>query len=171
MVLDLRALLSSSGGTVPFDYEPDLSELISESVSELAAGSRVSGTVRYGAGLLTLTADARAEARCVCARCLKEFDMPLHRHISVVLVREEDGGREDADRYVVSGDRVDIDEIVVTEFILNSDFKLLCSEDCKGLCGVCGKNLNEGSCGCVRAPDPRLAVLGRLLETTVIEDV
>ena len=40
----------------------------------------------------------------------------------------------------------------------------LCSEDCKGLCAVCGKNLNEGPCDCKPEPDPRLAVLAQLLK-------
>ena len=43
--------------------------------------------------------------------------------------------------------------------------KVLCRDDCRGLCPKCGKNLNEGPCGCTKDGDPRLAVLSRLLET------
>ena len=42
--------------------------------------------------------------------------------------------------------------------------KFLCSEDCKGLCPRCGKNLNLGPCGCRKEPDPRFAVLEQLLD-------
>ncbi|MDR1590128.1 MAG: DUF177 domain-containing protein [Oscillospiraceae bacterium] len=165
MVLDLRDLLLSPGRSEPFDCAPDLSELLSESVLELIGEPRAAGAVRNGAGLLTLTADVSASARCVCARCLKEFAMPLDRRVSVTLVREEDSEREDIDKYVISGDRVDVDDIVTTELILNAEPTVLCREDCKGLCELCGADLNEGPCGCVRAPDPRLAPLMRLLET------
>ena len=42
--------------------------------------------------------------------------------------------------------------------------RVLCSEDCKGLCPKCGRDLNEGECGCdLKEPDPRLAVLAQLL--------
>jgi uncharacterized metal-binding protein YceD (DUF177 family) len=34
--------------------------------------------------------------------------------------------------------------------ILSLPMKILCREDCKGLCAACGRNLNEGDCGCVR---------------------
>ena len=48
--------------------------------------------------------------------------------------------------------------------MLNLDSKLLCREDCKGLCSRCGKNLNLGPCDCRKEPDPRLAALAQLLE-------
>ncbi len=44
------------------------------------------------------------------------------------------------------------------------DGKPLCKEDCKGLCPTCGKDLNEGPCGCKKELDPRLAVLAKLLD-------
>ncbi|MBO4749763.1 MAG: DUF177 domain-containing protein, partial [Lachnospiraceae bacterium] len=48
--------------------------------------------------------------------------------------------------------------LLYNELMENWPAKILCKEDCKGLCPVCGKNLNEGECGCDRfVPDPRLA--------------
>ncbi|MDR2357625.1 MAG: DUF177 domain-containing protein [Oscillospiraceae bacterium] len=168
MVLDLRDLLLSPGDSVPFDYAPDLSELLSESIPEIIGEPRAVGSVRNSAGLLTLTADVSAVARGVCARCLGEFDMPLDRRISVTLVREEDAEREDIDKYVISGDCVDVDGIVTTEFILNADQAVLCREDCKGLCEICGADLNDGPCGCVRGTDPGRAKLRQLLDGYVL---
>jgi uncharacterized protein len=164
MLLDLHDLLMSPGGAAAFDYSPDLSELLSDSMPEITGEPRVTGSVRYSAGLLTLTADVRADVRCVCARCLKEFAASLRERISVTLVRAEEGGQEDTGKYVICGDRVNIDDIAASELILNADSKFLCREDCRGLCPVCGKDLNCGPCACTRAADPRLAVLGRLLE-------
>ena len=48
--------------------------------------------------------------------------------------------------------------------VLDLDERLLCREDCKGLCDKCGADLNEGPCSCKAEIDPRLAVLGQLLE-------
>ncbi|MGB9809870.1 MAG: YceD family protein, partial [Caldanaerobacter sp.] len=49
--------------------------------------------------------------------------------------------------------------------ILSLPMKFLCKEDCKGLCPICGTNLNYGSCSCKREDiDPRLEVLSKLLQ-------
>ena len=75
--------------------------------------------------------------------------------------------REDAaeDVYEVNGDSFELDEIIREQLILNMDMTVLCREDCKGLCPKCGRNLNEGDCGCDRTEiDPRLAKLKQLLK-------
>jgi uncharacterized protein len=50
-------------------------------------------------------------------------------------------------------------------FVLNMDSRLICSEDCKGVCPRCGKDLNQGSCSCEKEVDPRLAALKQLLDS------
>lgn len=71
---------------------------------------------------------------------------------------------DNPDIFLLEGDYIDVDEVTVTAFVLNMEQRFLCSEDCKGLCDKCGKNLNEGPCDCKAETDPRLAVLGQLLE-------
>jgi uncharacterized protein len=164
MVLDIRAAASIPGGAAAFDYSPDLSEILSESIIGIAGTPRAAGSVSNSADILTLEADVAATAQCVCARCLTKFEMPLDRHISVVLVNGEDSGQDDVGRYVIDGRRVCVDEIIATELILSADYRTLCREDCRGLCEMCGADLNEAQCDCVRPPDPSMAVLGQLLE-------
>ena len=53
---------------------------------------------------------------------------------------------------------------LIAAFVLGMDSQLLCSPDCKGICFRCGKNLNEGPCGCRKEPDSRFAVLQQLLD-------
>ncbi len=71
-----------------------------------------------------------------CVRCLEEFE----RHIknSVYL------------KYDLSFDQefLDITEDIRNEIILSYPSKPLCKDDCKGLCPVCGKNLNLYDCDC-----------------------
>ena len=58
-----------------------------------------------------------------------------------------------------------LDEILIPELLLDMEMTVLCREDCKGLCPKCGKNLNDGDCGCDRREiDPRLAVLQEFLD-------
>ena len=58
----------------------------------------------------------------------------------------------------MEGYNLNTETLLYNEIMENWPAKILCREDCKGLCLVCGRNLNEGECGCDRfVPDPRLA--------------
>ena len=73
---------------------------------------------------------------------------------------------EDDTLFPLEGDGIDVSSVMETSFILQTDMRFLCRPDCRGLCPVCGKNLNDGPCDCVEEVDPRLAVLGQLLDDT-----
>ena len=77
---------------------------------------------------------------------------------------EELEDEENDEIYLLEDGGIELDEVFSTACILNLDGKHLCSEDCKGLCGKCGADLNKGPCGCKKELDPRLAVLAKLLD-------
>ena len=161
MLLDLRAIIGVPDGRVTFHFEPDLSDAASGSVVRIKQPSSAAGDVVNRAGVLTFSAIVDATCVCVCARCLKEFEFPVHKQVLVYLT--EGGEGEDPDGYFLQGDKVDASEIILTEFILDMDETLLCQESCAGICENCGSDLNEGACSCEAKTDPRLAVLGQLL--------
>lgn len=67
---------------------------------------------------------------------------------------------EQVDEELFDGKTIELDPLVREQVLLALPMHAVCREDCKGLCGTCGKNLNEGECGCVRSQvDPRLAAL------------
>ena len=69
---------------------------------------------------------------------------------------------EEANRF--DGDFIDITELVRDTVLAAQPLSKLCKPDCKGLCPVCGADLNQGDCGCDRfIPDPRMAALQELL--------
>ena len=162
MLLDLREIIGVPGGRESFDYEPDMKDAPFGSIIQIKKPSRAAGNVTNRAGILTFSANVDAVCICVCARCLKEFEYPVHKQITAYLT--EAGENENPDGYRLIGDKVDINEIIITEFILDMDERLICSEDCAGLCQDCGFNLNEGQCSCKKRIDPRLAILGQLLD-------
>ena len=60
----------------------------------------------------------------------------------------------------LTGMDLDVDRLVYLEVLMSWPLKVLCKEDCKGLCSQCGKNLNFGPCDCVEEPkDPRMAAI------------
>ena len=162
MLLDLREIIGVPGERVRFDYEPDLSDAASfGSVIGVKAPVRAAGNVVNSAGALAFSADVDAVLLCVCARCLREFEYPVHKRILAYLA---EGESENPKVYSLQGDKADVGEIILTEFVLALDQRILCREDCAGLCEKCGSDLNDGPCSCKAETDPRFAVLGQLLE-------
>jgi len=162
MLLDLREIIGVPGGKVRFDFEPDMSDVPFGSIVRIKKPSRAAGSVINSAGVLTFSANVDAVCVCVCARCLKEFEYPVHKQIKADITEKGEG--ENPDGYFLQGDRIAADEIVVTEFVLDMDERLLCREDCAGLCQKCGSDLNEVACTCQKEVDPRLSALGQLLD-------
>ena len=163
MVLDLHSLIFSPGKSVEFDYLPDLRSLTFEGVEGFLEPLRAVGRVWNEASVLHLSAELTARLRCVCARCLTPLEKAVELPVEVVLTdREEDA--DDVEIIAFSGDEIDLDDFLVSAFVLSLDPVFLCKEDCLGLCPRCGKNLNDGPCGCGPEPNPRLALLRQLLE-------
>jgi len=163
MRLNLREIINIPGGRVDFDYMPDFGDISFEQLSEFILPVKSQGSVNNIAGMLELSAEINADVKCVCARCLREFQTEVNIPVKATIV-ESAQDEDDPDLFFLDGDFVDLDEIIVTAFVLNIEQRFLCSEDCKGLCEKCGTDLNKGPCKCKAEIDPRLAVLGQLLE-------
>ena len=165
MLLGLSKIIDCPGASVSFSTSVDLSDLrygVSYPVTEPVLAQ---GTVRNTAGVLMMTGNLTTCIHGICDRCAGEFDRQIDFPIQVVLVTEL-SNEENEDEWVfpLEGDSADLDDIVRTVFVLNLDSKLLCREDCRGLCHRCGKNLNDGPCNCQKELDPRFAALKQLLE-------
>lgn len=161
--LDLRELIATPGGKESFEFLLDPADLDFDGVLEYLTPITVTGAVENHAGLLELRAGIRADMLCQCARCLKEFQRPLEMDVKAYLAQELED-EDSVDFYLVEDGSVDLEEIMRDALIFNFEPRLLCREDCKGLCPKCGKDLNEGPCGCVEDQDPRWLALGQLLE-------
>lgn len=166
MLLSLSKIIDRPGGAVPFKISLDLHDLVFGGNCPVTEPVIADGEVRNTAGVLQLTGKAETTLHGICDRCAASFDRYVSFPVHALLVSElaNDNGEEDLWTFLLEGDDADLDDIVTTAFVLNMDAKLLCSEDCKGLCCRCGKNLNEGPCDCKPEIDPRLAVLQQLLK-------
>ena len=163
MRLDLRSIIHIPGAQQDFSYELDLSEVRLFGEKPFSRPVQISGTVRNMAGALELSGTARTVLDTQCSRCLKPLTLPQEVPVETLLAEELEDEENDEIILLENG-TVDLDEIFSTACILAMDGKHLCSEDCKGLCPTCGKDLNEGPCSCGKELDPRLAVLAKLLD-------
>ena len=163
MRLDLRPILHTPGASLPFRFELDLSGLDFYGEKPFTRPVRISGTVRNMAGALSLEGTAETTLDLRCDRCLKPFSQELALPVSTLLAEELED--EESDEIVLLEDgAVDLDEVFTTALVLSMDAKHLCSEDCRGLCPVCGADWNLGPCQCRKEPDPRFAALAQLLD-------
>lgn len=111
---------------------------------------------------IQLTADTFA--RLICDRCGGEFDKNIQGKISVLYTFDRAkirGKRDDDVKFIPpSSQEIDLTQDFIDALVLAIPIKILCREECKGLCDVCGTNLNIKKCSCKRdAQDPRWNVL------------
>ena len=164
MLLDLSKLIDVPGSSLDFETSLDLSDLDFGGCRPAKQPVVARGTVRNTAGVLLMDGEVRTRLFGVCARCARDFERDAAFPLEAVLVTELASEQDENDWVFLLRDGcADLDDIVTTTFVLGMDTKLLCSEDCKGLCCRCGANLNDGPCSCAPETDPRFAVLQKLL--------
>ena len=165
MRLELSSIIDRPGESLDFSISVDLSDLVYGTSKPVSEPVKAEGTVRNTAGVLVMKGEITTCIHGTCDRCAADFHRDLEIPIDVVLVTEL-ANEENEDEWVfpLEANTADLEDIVRTVFVLNMDSKLLCKEDCKGLCFRCGKNLNDGPCGCQKELDPRFAALKQLLD-------
>ncbi len=163
MKIDLRQLFELVGEQKSFDISLDFSNEEYNGGHPFTTPVQVSGQIENKAQVVRLVFSVKFALNLNCDRCMSEFEREYCFSSEYILVRETN---TDNDEYVVCEDsKLDIDELVRMNLFLELPNKVLCKEDCKGLCSECGKNLNFDNCECEKKSiDPRLAVLGELLK-------
>ena len=165
MLLDLSKVIATPAGVAPFETSLDLHTMQFGGCCPVTEPVLAAGRVRNTAGVLELTGTVRTTLHGVCDRCAAAFARPVEYPIEAVLVTSmESDDFENPWVFELVENCADLDDILTTAFVLNMDQKLLCREDCKGLCSRCGANLNLGPCSCKPEPDPRFAALQQLLD-------
>ena len=140
MTLDLRPLVSGEQEQLDFTAQVDLE------LSEVPDAAEGSGSVKAAAGALLLNADCIFTVDTECARCL----CPVNRRMktSVTHYLTDNLADEDAEGYIiVNYKNFDVSALLREDMILSMPVRFLCRPDCKGLCPVCGADLNTTECG------------------------
>ena len=173
MVLDISPLLRGEVNRINFDYM-----LTPETLDGVTFDSdaRVTGQITDNAGYMRLQLKAELAYHGECARCLAPvdgvFSLDFERTVVTEGTLSDERLEELEDEYVVlDGHELSVDDTLCEELVLSFPQRLLCSEDCEGLCPKCGKPKREGDCGCpTKEIDPRLAVLAHFFDNDDEED-
>lgn len=149
MILQLREIFQIEGMHLPVSYEITPEELSEVRGYTFAAPVAVSGEFYNRAGIVTLKYTVSCTLDVVCDRCLMELKRDYSYDFSHTVVPSLQSEGDIYDTYLVAQhDSIDMNETAISDLLLMLPTKMLCREDCKGLCDICGCNLNERTCNC-----------------------
>ena len=165
MLIDLSEILSLEGKTqvveAPVSMDSFQSKLGDFPVAEKEPLSLT--ITNTGKKVLKIEAKGRITVNIPCDKCLKdvptEFDINFEQEIDMQASKEDRIKDLDEINYV-TGCSLDVEQLVHNEILIHWPLRVLCKEDCRGICPKCGKDWNEGSCDCDQSStDPRMAVI------------
>ena len=152
-------------------YSPEELSLDDEQ-ARLKSGAEVAGRASRKRDEVRLLGTIRAGVEVDCDRCLKAVEVPVEVEFetSFLPAASAEGATdnvelqaEDLAVSVFEGEAIDVDEVVREQILLALPTRLLCGEECRGLCPTCGADLNQAHCSCERREtDPRWAALASL---------
>jgi len=164
MLLNLSDVLTSEGKQVHEDAELEMTSFESRlGKFEILEKSPVSFTfTNIDDGKAQAEGNVSLKLKAECDRCLAEVPVILNLSFKRVLASPDVTAEEEEmdDLSFMEGYHLNVETFVYNEILGNWPAKILCREDCKGICPVCGQNLNQGECGCdTFVPDPRMAAI------------
>ena len=164
MLFELKSVFQNEGEEKQVNYKLDIADIDIDGVFPFRTPIDVTATAKNRASLVSLSIRACFSYSRSCDRCstdfTREMDLLFEHKLAQTLV---DDGNDD---YIETPDfKLELDDIVISDILLSLPQKNLCKDDCKGLCQICGKNLNEGDCSCdKREIDPRLEMLKQFMD-------
>lgn len=161
MIIDVDRL-PREGLKISKDFE-FLSEDIVEENAVFLQSVHADLTVRNAGEEILVKGKISTCLSFVCSRCLIPFEFPVDSRFDLVYfpeeldVMEDQLGGDDINKLFYYSRKIDIKEVVLEQLNLTFPAKPLCSEDCQGICPVCGKIIRKGNCACTtKRADPRL---------------
>lgn len=163
MKIDLSKIKWHVGSSINVDYFDDLKSIeFNGNIYTLDAPLHITGTITNRKEGLFANIIVECRINVKCDRCLDEFKYDISIPIKEYLNNSDHPEKHDVVSFY---DNFDLTDIVIDNIILSLPMKFICKEDCKGLCPMCGKNLNYETCNCQQKEiDPRLNILSKLLQ-------
>jgi len=166
------SLLRMPPDGLSFRHQYAANELdLSEHDFELEAPPLVEGRVDRAGMDMRVRGGVKSKVVLTCDRCLNEVIVPIDAHFDLLYLPEDPAAGEsgetelhdrDLDLAVYENDQINLDDLVLEQLELNLPSRVLCREDCRGLCSECGADLNLEECRCEKPIDPRWQALADL---------
>lgn len=165
MLINLSDVLAVDGRTLQKKATLDMDSYESKLGSFRLGNSKEVELLVTNIGDRKLSIEAKCDLSVYipCDRCLEDvktdFNINFTKEIDMNLTQADRLNELDESDYISDCD-LDVDKLIYNEILVNWPMKVLCRQDCKGICNTCGANLNNGDCGCDRTVlDPRMAAI------------
>ncbi len=147
MLLNILKAKTNEGLEQPFDVSSPLNqEVLLDRNCRPISDIHIIGTIKYLNDHLYLDGQASVKLLCLCDNCGIEFEKDFVFDIKETFVESYDS--HDSEDYLILQGCVNLDEPLLDNLYLQLSSRLLCKEDCKGLCPICGKDRNKFICNC-----------------------
>ena len=162
--------LEGGKGDFAHVYQPEELNPVDERV-RLTAPAAVTAKVRLSGNEVVVNGHVDTRAQVECDRCLQPVEAPVSADFALEYITGSEYESSEVAELteaelsvsVFDGEALDVDEIVKEQILLAVPTRMLCREDCKGICPECGIDRNTGECSCVADDiDPRWAALKNL---------
>ena len=161
-LIPVKELLKHPGNMQELDLEIELEAAIGTDLVKLPEDSVLDVSLRLESvheGILA-TGEIRGEAETLCSRCLDSMNLDVEVDFQELFAYSSSSD----DELVVSGEQIDLEQVVIDSVVLSLPFQPVCDQECLGLCSGCGDKITKDSEHQHEAPvDPRFSVLKDLL--------
>lgn len=165
MMINLSEIMSVKGKIKHMEVPLTMEEFWLDGMKyEIISKDTVKLTISHiGEKRLLLEANTKVSLLIPCSRCLEGvetfFDISISKELDFNDT-DNDRVRELDETNYMDGYNLDVDILVYNEILIEFPMQVLCKEDCKGICFVCGKNQNENTCDCDKTVgDPRMSAI------------
>lgn len=160
-MVNISDILGKKGERISFSSAENITNVNDyPAITAFIGPVNIKGTAENTGGAVNIEAEGKVTVTMPCDRCVKDVDIELNFTMEETYVASGNASENDES---YSGSSVCLDGAVKKSILSSLPMKVLCSEDCKGLCPQCGKDLNTGECGCkTDYIDPRFESLRSL---------
>ena len=151
MRFSVQSLRAEKGATMLLDLREEMAPVdLGRSLLRFVEPVEFSGQATNTGRRIVIRGSAKGRATAVCDRCLEEFAMDLATPVdeSYYRVDEAPADPDDDERIYGEDDIIDISSDIEQAFVLTLPIRIVCRDDCRGLCPGCGRNLNAEECSC-----------------------
>lgn len=165
MKIDIQPIISGIADRIDIGCDIETPPEAAPDDVEFTSAAHVSGSLSGDVRSMFLKCDISVGYKTHCARCFCDVESVFETDILKPVALKGALEDEEDDEYLIAEKAaLDLYIPVMDAVILEFPMRVICRDDCRGLCSKCGKDLNEGDCGCdTREIDPRLEVLRQLL--------
>ena len=169
MIISLQRL-PVAGLRFAHQYQPGELD-VSAHEFEITEPPQIAGLVRQSGMDVHLTGTLKTALVVPCDRCLQDVPFQIEQDLKLVYVpleaeraakSETELHEDDLEFSYYENDELDVDQLIREQLELALPARVLCREDCCGLCAQCGTNLNLETCQCTAPGDPRWQALAEL---------